>query len=87
MTAAQAYQASMAVVTSFPSDTEPSTPVPPRVVRVELSCLMCGEVAGLLEDRRIVRPRAQGSIRYDGRRLTCGRCGSILMPGDEDRTS
>ena len=58
----------------------------PVVVRLELSCLLCGEIAGLLEDRRIIRPRSPGSIRYDGRRLRCGRCGSCLIPGEEDRT-
>jgi hypothetical protein len=47
---------------------------------------MCGEIAGVLENRRIVRPRSHGSIRYDGRLLTCGRCGSVLIPGEEDRT-
>jgi RNase P subunit RPR2 len=47
---------------------------------------MCGELAGFLEDRRRVRPRVSGSVRFDGRRLTCGRCGSILLPGEEDRS-
>jgi hypothetical protein len=54
-------------------------------VRLELHCLMCGAVAGVLEDRRIVRPTSPGAIRYDGRRLSCGRCGSGLIPGDEVR--
>jgi hypothetical protein len=46
---------------------------------------MCGAVAGILEDRRVVRPMAPDSVRYDGRRLSCGRCGSGLIPGDEVR--
>jgi hypothetical protein len=46
---------------------------------------MCGAVAAILEDRRVVRPSAPGSVRYDGRRLTCGRCGSGLIPADEVR--
>ena len=54
-------------------------------VRLELHCLLCGEVAGVLEDRRVVRPSTETSLRYDGRRLTCGRCGSGLIPGDEVR--
>jgi hypothetical protein len=58
----------------------------PAVVRTELSCLLCGEIAGVIENRRIVRPRSPGSLRYDGRRLTCGRCGSALIPGDDDPT-
>jgi hypothetical protein len=55
------------------------------MVRLELHCLMCGEVAAILEDRRVVRPSAPGSVRYDGRRLSCGRCGSGLIPADEVR--
>ena len=46
---------------------------------------MCGAVAGILVDRRVVRPTSEGSVRYDGRRLSCGRCGSGLIPGDEVR--
>ena len=46
---------------------------------------MCGAVAGILEDRRVVRPTQPGSVQYDGRRLSCGRCGSGLIPGDEVR--
>ncbi len=46
---------------------------------------MCGAVAGVLEDRRIVRPTQPGSVKYDGRKLSCGRCGSGLIPGDEVR--
>jgi hypothetical protein len=46
---------------------------------------MCGAVAGVLEDRRIVRPSQPGSVTYDGRKLSCGRCGSGLIPGDEVR--
>ena len=60
---------------------------PPRqVVRADLSCLICGEIAGVVEDQCIVRPRSQGSIRFDGRRLLCGRCGSILLVEERDRT-
>jgi hypothetical protein len=55
------------------------------VLRLELHCLMCGAVAGVLEDRRVVRPSTAGSVLYDGRRLSCGRCGSGLIPGDEVR--
>jgi hypothetical protein len=46
---------------------------------------MCGAVAGIPEDRRIVRPTTVGSVRHDGKRLGCGRCGSGLMPADEVR--
>ena len=46
---------------------------------------MCGAVAGVMEDRRVVRPTTPGSVQYDGRRLSCGRCGSGLIPGDEVR--
>ena len=58
----------------------------PVIVRTELSCLLCGEIAGVIENRRIVRPRSPGSVRYDGRRLTCGRCGSFVIAGDDDPT-
>ena len=54
-------------------------------MRIELHCLMCGDVAGVIEDRKIVRPTREGSVRYDGRKLMCGRCGSGLIPGDEVR--
>ena len=54
-------------------------------LRLELHCLLCGAVAGVLEDRRIVRPAQPGSVLYNGRKLTCGRCGSGLIPGDEVR--
>ena len=50
----------------------------------ELTCLLCGEFAGVLENGRVVRPRIPGSVRYDGRRLACRRCGSALIPGEED---
>ena len=46
---------------------------------------MCGAVAGVIQDRRVVRPSTPGSIRYDGKKLTCGRCGSGLIPADEVR--
>ena len=46
---------------------------------------MCGAVVGILEDRRVVRPTAPGSVLYDGRKLTCGRCGSGVIPADEVR--
>jgi RNase P subunit RPR2 len=73
-------------VRPLPPDEPPSRPTPrskPTTVRVELTCLMCGELAGVIENRRLIRPRASGSLRYDGRRLTCGRCGSMLLPGEE----
>jgi hypothetical protein len=54
-------------------------------VRIELTCLQCGELAGFLENQRVVRPRVPGSMRFDGRRLTCGRCGSMVIRGEEDR--
>ena len=56
------------------------------MVRVELACLMCGKIAGVLEDRRVVRPRAPGAVRYDVRGLSCGRCEGTLIPGDEERS-
>ena len=57
----------------------------PTTVRLELTCLLCGELAGVIENGRVVRACMPGSVRYDRRRLTCGRCGSALIPGDEDR--
>jgi hypothetical protein len=55
------------------------------MVRRELHCLLCGAMAAILEDGRVVRPSAPGSVRYDGQRLSCGRCGSGLIPADEVR--
>ena len=68
-----------------PFSSEPSGARRRPTLRLELHCLMCGAVAGILEDRRVVRPALPGSVRYDGRRLSCGRCGSGLIPGDEVR--
>ncbi len=77
----------LGVVPHLPPEAEPATLIPRRVVRVELVCLMCGEIAGLLENQQVVRPSAPGSIRYDHGRLSCGRCGgSGLILGDEERT-
>jgi hypothetical protein len=70
---------------SLPPD-EPSVSPTRRVQRIELTCLLCGEIAGVLEDRRVVRPRAPGSVRFQGRLLRCGRCGSPLLPGEEDHS-
>jgi hypothetical protein len=58
--------------------------VPPRVrvAWVELSCFTCGEVAGFIEDQRLVRPVYPGGIRLERGRPRCGRCGGVLLAGD-----
>ena len=52
-----------------------------RVAWVELSCFTCGEVAGFIEDQRIVRPVYPGGIRLERGRPRCGRCGGVLLTG------
>jgi hypothetical protein len=63
-----------------------ATPLDPHVrVRIdwlELTCLPCGEVAGYVEDHRIVRPVYPGGIRLERGCLRCGRCAGMLIPGD-----
>ena len=53
-----------------------------RIPWVELSCLACGEVAGYIEDRRVVRSVYQGGIRLERGRPCCGRCGGLLLSGN-----
>jgi hypothetical protein len=58
-------------------------PVRKRLTWIELSCLNCGELAGYIEDRRVVRPVKTGGISFDSkRRLRCGRCSGLLLTGD-----
>ena len=61
---------------------ELDAPPRPRIAWMELTCLACGEVAGYVEDARIVRPAAPGRIRLEGKRFACGRCGGVLLPGE-----
>lgn len=53
-----------------------------RIAWLELTCLPCGEVAGVIEDERVVRPVYPGGIRLDRGRPRCGRCGALLFGGD-----
>jgi hypothetical protein len=52
-----------------------------RIAWLELNCLACGEVAGYIEDDRIVRPVYPGGIVLDRGQPTCGRCGALLFGG------
>ena len=52
-----------------------------RIEWTELSCLTCGEVAGYVENQRIVRPVSPGRIRLERAALRCGRCAGLLLPG------
>jgi hypothetical protein len=54
----------------------------PRISWIELCCLNCGEVAGYIENARLVKPVVPGRIRMDGRRLRCGRCDGLLLSGE-----
>ena len=65
-----------------PLAAEPVAEPRPAIRWVELICLLCGELAGRIEDERIVRPAAPGSVRLEGQRLLCGRCGSSVLPGE-----
>jgi hypothetical protein len=53
-----------------------------RISWVELSCLNCGELAGYVENHRIVKPVQPGLIKIHGNRLRCGRCSGLLLFGD-----
>lgn len=58
---------------------EPGTVTRQRIEWTELSCLTCGEVAGYIENQRIVRPVVPRRIRLERGRLRCGRCGGLLL--------
>lgn len=53
-----------------------------RTKWVELSCLLCGEAAATLEGSTL-RPRTATSVRVNGARVVCGRCGGSLSPADQ----
>ena len=52
-----------------------------RISWVELCCLNCGELAGYIENARLVKPVVPGRIRIDAGRLRCGRCDGLLLSG------
>ena len=54
-----------------------------RTKWIELSCLLCGESAATLEGGSVLRPRAANSVRVNGARVICGRCGGSLSPTDQ----
>jgi hypothetical protein len=54
----------------------------PRFTWVELSCLNCGELAGYIENQRLVKPVVPGRIRMDAGRPRCGRCSGLLLTGE-----
>ena len=57
----------------------------PRAARqawVELACLLCGEMVGILLDRRVIRPRAAGSLQIVEQTMRCGRCGGPVVAGE-----
>src|SRR5438309_11602662 len=53
-----------------------------RTKWVELSCLLCGEAAATLEGSTL-RPRTPTSVRVNGARVVCGRCGGRLSAADQ----
>ena len=54
-----------------------------RTKWVELSCLLCGEAVATLEGGRLLRPRTASSVRVNGARVVCGRCGGSLSPAEQ----
>jgi hypothetical protein len=54
----------------------------PRITWVELSCLNCGELAGYVENERLVKPVVPGRVRLEGGRPRCGRCNGLLLTGE-----
>ena len=53
-----------------------------RIAWLELTCLPCGEVAGYVENGRLVRPVYPRGIRLQRDGLHCGRCNSLLFSGE-----
>jgi hypothetical protein len=45
--------------------------------------MLCGEAVATLEGGVLLRPRAASSVRINGARLVCGRCGGSLSPTDQ----
>jgi hypothetical protein len=45
--------------------------------------MLCGEAVATLEGGSVLRPRAAGSVRVNGARVVCGRCGGSLSPTDQ----
>jgi RNase P subunit RPR2 len=72
----------MTMTTSRNTAVQVDVPPPLRIAWLELTCLACGEVAGYVEDGRLVRPIYPGGIRLQRNRLRCGRCDSMLLPGN-----
>jgi len=54
-----------------------------RTKWVELSCLLCGESVATLEGGTLLRPKNAKSVRVNGSRVVCGRCGGSLGPTDQ----
>jgi len=54
-----------------------------RTKWVELSCLLCGEAVATLEGGVLLKPRGPSTVRINGARLVCGRCGGSLSPTDQ----
>ena len=69
------------LITATPFD-ESIAAEKPRISWVELSCLNCGELAGYVENQRLVKPVVPGRIRLDGGTPRCGRCGGLLLSGE-----
>jgi hypothetical protein len=72
----------MTTSATYASTFDDAAPVRTRITWLELSCLPCGEVAGYIEDQRLVRPVTPGAIRLERNRLRCGRCGGLLLGGN-----
>jgi ParB family chromosome partitioning protein len=52
-----------------------------KSVWAELRCLMCGELAGVIENGRCLRPVSGDSVQRNGSHVACGRCGGSLVSG------
>jgi len=45
--------------------------------------MLCGEAVATLEGGTLLRPRTEASVRVNGARVVCGRCGGSLAPTDQ----
>jgi ParB/RepB/Spo0J family partition protein len=55
-----------------------------RMARTEVSCLMCGELAGLRDESGVLELISKVGVRQVRDQVRCGRCGGVLTTGALD---
>jgi hypothetical protein len=59
-----------------------AVPRVPRQARIELACLLRGDMVGISLDHHVIRPRVAGSVRVDEQTMRYGRCGRPVATGE-----